>query len=138
MGRLVIAAPDPRNHISMLSSIGYDLKSAVADIIDNSITAQAKNIWIEASTGPDKPSISIKDDGCGMSGKELQQNMVIGCKDPADKRQPFDLGRFGSGMKTASFSQAKKMTVISRKKGDSTYVPIMRAWASSSILLVPK
>ena len=116
MGRLVTAAPDPRNHISMLSSIGYDLKSAVADIIDNSITAQAKNIWIEASTGPDKPSISIKDDGCGMSRKELQQNMVIGCKDPTDERQPFDLGRFGSGMKTASFSQAKKMTVISKKK----------------------
>ena len=118
MGKFVKAVPDPRNHINMLSSIGYELKSAVADIIDNSITSRAKNIWIEASTGSGNPYISIKDDGCGMSGKELQQNMVIGCKDPTDERQPFDLGRFGSGMKTASFSQAKKMTVISRKKGN--------------------
>ena len=116
MGRLVTAAPDPRNHISMLSSIGYDLKSAVADIIDNSITAQAKNIWIDASVNLDSPSISIKDDGVGMDKKELHQNMIIGCKNPADERQPFDLGRFGSGMKTASFSQARKMTVITSKK----------------------
>ena len=43
--------------------------------------------------------------------------MVIGCKDPDDEREPGDLGRFGSGMKTASFSQAKKLTVITKAKG---------------------
>ena len=116
MGRLVKAAPDPRHHIIMLSSIGYDLKSAIADIIDNSITAKARNIWIDAPVGLDSPIISIGDDGFGMDKKELLQNMIVGCKDPNEDRQPSDLGRFGSGMKTASFSQARKMTVITKKK----------------------
>ena len=43
--------------------------------------------------------------------------MRLGCKDPDDEREPGDLGRFGSGMKTASFSQARKLVVISKAKG---------------------
>ena len=53
-----------------------------------------------------------------MSSSELLQNMKIGCKDPNEKREVGDLGRFGSGMKTASFSHARKLTVISKKKDE--------------------
>ncbi len=98
--------------------IGYNTSSAVADILDNSITAKCKNIKIYAPPGLEKPLISILDDGYGMNLDELIENMQIGCKDPSEKREKGDLGRFGSGMKTASFSQAKRLTVISKKRGN--------------------
>jgi len=97
--------------------IGYNLSSAVADILDNSITASSKRIEIYAPPGLDEPIISILDDGYGMSADELIHNMRIGCKDPSSERDLNDLGRFGSGMKTASFSQARRLTVISKSSG---------------------
>jgi len=112
------ASPDPKSHIKTLMRIGYTMPSAVSDILDNSITAKAKNIDILAPLGLEEPSLSIVDDGYGMSLEELISNMRIGCKDPSDDRLKGDLGRFGSGMKTASFSQARKLTVISKKKGE--------------------
>jgi len=117
MPRIVNQAPDPKSHIKTLMRIGYTLNSAVADVIDNSIAAGAPNIAIFAPPGLEDPIISILDDGCGMDQEELMQNMRIGCKDPEEDRQVGDLGRFGSGMKTASFSQARQLTVISRKVG---------------------
>ena len=110
-------SPQPRSHIKTLMRIGYDLNSAIADIIDNSITAKATKIYIASPSEADKPFISIVDNGNGMSSEELIQNMRIGCKDPNEKRESGDLGRFGSGMKTASFSHARRLTVISKKKG---------------------
>lgn len=111
-------APDPRSHIKTLTRIGYTLNSAVSDVIDNSVAANARCIRISALPGMQNPQISISDDGLGMSRGELIENMRIGCKDPSDVRDEGDLGRFGSGMKTASFSQARQLTVISKKKGD--------------------
>jgi len=119
MSRIEDLSPDPKSHIRTLMRIGYTLPSAVADIIDNSITAQSNSIEIYAPPGLDNPLISILDNGIGMSSKELIVNMKIGCKDPNEERGPNDLGRFGSGMKTASFSQARRLTVISKKKGES-------------------
>ena len=109
-------SPEPRSHIKTLMKIGYDLNSAIADIIDNSITAQAKNIYVSCPPEEENPFLSIFDDGYGMDGEELIQNMRIGCKDPNQERDSGDLGRFGSGMKTASFSHANRLTVISKKK----------------------
>ncbi|MEH6544378.1 MAG: ATP-binding protein [Porticoccaceae bacterium] len=117
MPRIVDQSPDTKSHIKTLMRIGYTLNSAVADIIDNSIAADARNIDIYAPPGREEPMISILDDGWGMDLKELTQNMRIGCKDPEENRQKGDLGRFGSGMKTASFSQSRQLTVISRKQG---------------------
>jgi hypothetical protein len=94
------------------------MPSAVSDILDNSITANAKNIEIHSLPGLQESNISILDDGDGMSPNELIHNMRIGCKDPSDERLRGDLGRFGSGMKTASFSQARRLTVISKKEGE--------------------
>ena len=109
-------SPQPRSHIKTLMRIGYDLNSAIADIIDNSLTAKASQISITCPSEIDHPYLSIVDDGIGMDSEELIQNMRIGCKDPNDKREAGDLGRFGSGMKTASFSHARRLTVISKKK----------------------
>ncbi|MBC8549651.1 MAG: ATP-binding protein [Candidatus Brocadiales bacterium] len=119
MPRLIDHSPSPKSHIKTLMRIGYTLNSAVADIIDNSITAGAKNIEVYAPPGMDEPTISILDDGCGMDLDDLTENMRIGCKDPEEERQEGDLGRFGSGMKTASFSQARQLTVVTRKQGSA-------------------
>ena len=115
LSRIVDARPPARAHISTLSKIGYDFNSAVSDIIDNSITANARNIQIKFNkNGSDAVELFIIDDGDGMSESELIENMSIGCKDPQDNRAPGDLGRFGSGLKTASFSQAEILTVITK------------------------
>ena len=115
MPEIVDGMPQPKSHIKTLTKIGYDLNSAISDIIDNSITASAREINIKCPPSDD-PYVLISDDGHGMDLQELLENMKIGCKDPDEERELHDLGRFGSGMKTASFSQARKMTVITKKK----------------------
>lgn len=117
MSRVFDHSPSPRSHIKTLMRIGYTLNSAVSDVIDNSIAAEAKNIEVYSPPGMQEPIISILDDGCGMDLDELIANMRIGCKDPGEERRKGDLGRFGSGMKTASFSQARQLTVVTRKEG---------------------
>ncbi|MGZ9899297.1 ATP-binding protein [Shewanella gaetbuli] len=100
-------SPNPKSHIKTLSRIGYNLDSAISDIIDNSVTAESKNIFVEMDVVDQKAALVIKDDGYGMDEDALINSMRIGCKDPSDIRGEFDLGRFGSGMKMASFSQAR-------------------------------
>lgn len=109
---------EPRADILMtaIRSIGYTFESALADIIDNSISSGASNIHINfSSISP--AYISILDDGCGMNPDELRQAMKYGSKDVREKREKEDLGRFGLGLKTASLSQCKRLTVISKKDG---------------------
>jgi len=96
--------------------IGYDFCTAVADIVDNSVSASSSNIHIFCPPGQQHPYLRIGDDGYGMTEAELLTNMRIGCKDPLDERATSDLGRFGSGMKIASFSQARLLTVVSKTK----------------------
>ena len=117
MPKPVDGTPSPKSLIKTLMRVGYDFNMAVADIIDNSISADAKNIKIFSSVSSKNPTFSIYDDGFGMSEKELYENMKLAAKDPSLERDSKDLGRFGSGMKTASFSQARKLIVISKKKG---------------------
>jgi hypothetical protein len=111
-------APDPSALIEGLRCIGYTLETAIADIIDNSITADATSISVRFSWENGNPWIAVSDNGIGMSRKELTENMRFGCKNPNDARSKNDLGRFGLGMKTASFSQCRRMTVLS-KSSDS-------------------
>jgi hypothetical protein len=100
-----------------LRSVGYALETAVADIVDNSISAEARNIdiWFEWA-GPGS-WVRIKDNGHGMSDSELREAMRLGGRSPLDPRSPSDLGRFGLGLKTASFSQCRRLTVTSSQKG---------------------
>jgi hypothetical protein len=118
MSRKVDASPPPKAHIEALSKIGYDFNTAIADIIDNSISAKSKNIQIGFYKIDDVATCYIADDGVGMTESELITNMSIGCKDPTDKRTKGDLGRFGAGLKTASFSQASILSVISKTKSN--------------------
>ena len=106
-------------HIHTQGAFGYDLKRAVADLIDNSISAGAKNIWVIENWGGLKSYIGILDDGSGMSEKTLFEAMRLGSKNPLEDRDENDLGRFGLGLKTASFSQCRLLTVRSKtKKGE--------------------
>lgn len=97
-------------------AIGYSLEAAVADIIDNSLTAQAKRIDIGFFPIGDS-YISIIDDGISMTEEELIAAMQYGSKNPNDIRDDSDLGRYGLGLKTASLSQCRKLTVVSVKNG---------------------
>ncbi|MDO9562861.1 MAG: ATP-binding protein [Bradyrhizobium sp.] len=100
-----------------LRDLGYSLETAVADIIDNSIAAHSKNVEIWCAAEEEDPCVAMVDDGDGMDKAELIEAMRYGSKNPKDARAKDDLGRFGLGLKTASFSQCRKLTVISRKKG---------------------
>jgi hypothetical protein len=109
-------APTPENLLESLRDIGYSMETAVADIIDNSITAQANSIEVRFAWNDGNPWIAIIDDGHGMDKDELIEAMRFGSISPKQKRSSTDLGRFGLGMKTASISQCRRFTVISKKK----------------------
>lgn len=111
----VSAVPEASSMIETFRAIGYNIETAIADIIDNSISANAKNICINFEWKGSKTWLSIKDDGIGMNDAELIQAMRPGSKNPLQERNQKDLGRFGLGLKTASFSQARRLTVISKK-----------------------
>jgi hypothetical protein len=110
------AEPEPSSMIETFRAIGYSIQAAVADIIDNSISANAKNVWVEFEWKGESTWLSIKDDGDGMDNEELIQAMRPGSKNPTEERSSKDLGRFGLGLKTASFSQSRKLTVLSKTK----------------------
>lgn len=103
--------------IESTRAIGYSLEAAVADIIDNSIAANAKNVDIYFFP-IDGAYIAILDNGKGMAEEEIDIAMQYGSKNPTEERDKKDLGRFGLGLKTASLSQCRCLTVIS-KQGDN-------------------
>lgn len=107
---------EPRADILVEStrSIGYTFESALADIIDNSIGNGATHIDVRFSSITPR-YIAILDNGCGMTPDELIIAMRYGSKNVNDQRAESDLGRFGLGLKTASLSQCRKLTVISKK-----------------------
>lgn len=105
-------APDPQLMESM-RAVGYTIETAIADIIDNSIAAGADRVDVRFQANPE-PLIGIVDNGSGMDEKMLLQAMRLAGRPPSDRRQPHDLGRFGLGLKTASLSQAKRVTVATK------------------------
>lgn len=109
------ATPHAASLIQSLRDIGYSCETALADIIDNSITAGSRRIDIFSDAGSDDPALAILDDGSGMSRSELIEAMRPGSRNPLADRLPDDLGRFGLGLKSASFSQCKRLTVLTRK-----------------------
>jgi hypothetical protein len=111
------ATPHAASLIQSLRDIGYSCETALADIVDNSITAGAKTIDILSDAGSTEPALAVLDDGKGMSLDELVEAMRPGSYNPLLDRSATDLGRFGLGLKSASFSQCKKLTVVSRRDG---------------------
>jgi hypothetical protein len=97
--------------IEALRGLGYSTATALADIIDNSIAANTKNVDLTFSWNGKESLVKIEDNGLGMSAAELDGAMRLGEKNPLDRRDDNDLGRFGLGLKTASFSQCRRLTV---------------------------
>lgn len=99
--------------IESMRSIGYSFPAAIADLIDNSISAKANSVDIISEPGMD-PYLIILDDGTGMTLDRLQEAMRYGSSNPLDERDNDDLGRFGLGLKSASMSQCRNLTVVSK------------------------
>jgi hypothetical protein len=103
--------PSARRLIGSLRDLGYDFVHAVADLVDNSIAARAGNIEIDVKFEGPQSWVRIVDDGTGMVGSEITEAMRYGAERDYD---PDDLGKFGLGLKTASLSQCRRLTVASR------------------------
>lgn len=116
MGNTKLLMPSAASILQSMRDIGYTLDTAVADIIDNSIAAAATEIDLIFTVKP-SPQFLIIDNGIGMTADELYQALRFATKSPVENRSDEDLGRFGLGLKTASFSQARTLTVISSKFG---------------------
>ena len=112
--RIVEAPPNPSALIESMRDIGYSLGTALADLIDNSLTAGAETIRIFADTSGPALRVGIHDDGAGMNEASLLDAMRLGARSPLEERERSDLGRFGLGLKTASFSQCRVLTVVTK------------------------
>jgi hypothetical protein len=117
MARAHHLPPSAASLTASLRDLGYSLETAIADLIDNSISADATDIQIFCDISRGVPVLVIADNGRGMTEAEVIAAMRHGAIDPRKKRGPKDLGRFGLGLKTASFSQCRKLTVVSAKAG---------------------
>ena len=105
-----------------MRNLGYDLASALADVIDNSISAKAKDVMVDYAWNGGTPFILILDDGIGMNAAKLFEAMTPGATSPLQERELDDLGRFGLGLKTASWSQCKRVTVFTKKENSTHHL----------------
>jgi hypothetical protein len=111
--------PDAASLMMSARSFGnYDLPGALADLIDNSIKAGARDVSLSCDFAGGAPEIRIRDDGHGMTGQELRLAMRPASANPLTERSPDDLGRFGWGMKSASFSQCTRLLVLAHRAGE--------------------
>jgi hypothetical protein len=120
-----IAEPRASAMVESLRAFGYNMQTAIADLIDNSISAGAKNVWLRFCWDGANSHVSIRDDGHGMTETQLIDAMRPGSQSPMMEREPDDLGRFGLGLKTASFSQCRRLTVASRSENHQV---VTRRW----------
>ncbi len=120
-----LAPPHAASLAESLRAFSYELPTAIADIVDNSITASAKNIWVDFFWEGENSIIAVTDDGAGMNEQQLVAAKRPGSQNPLVKREAHDLGRFGLGLKTASFSQCRRVTVRSVVCGNE---PATRCW----------
>lgn len=112
----IILTPYAPYLVESTRSIGYSFETALADIIDNSISNYANRIDVKFNTGQE-PYVAVIDDGTGMTKGQLEQAMRYGSSSSLDAREEIDLGRFGLGLKMASMSQCRKLTVLSKQRG---------------------
>lgn len=122
MARLHHLPPSAASLSASMRDLGYSLETAVADIVDNSISADATKIDILCDLTKGNPTLVIVDDGKGMSEDEIVSAMRHGSANPSVTRDPYDLGRFGLGLKMASFSQCRTLTVVSTRNGNPSAV----------------
>lgn len=102
--------------IESMRSLGYSFDTAIADLVDNSVSAGSKNINILLDPSND-PQLIIFDDGRGMDSPTLEEALRFGSRGPLTERSENDLGRFGLGLKSASLSQCRRLVVVSKRDG---------------------
>jgi len=112
-------APHAGALLKSLRGFGYSPETALADLVDNSISAGANLIELSIDWNEGDPRIGVRDDGPGMSFESLREGMRFGGDEEVERR-PEDLGRFGLGMKTASLSQCQRLTVVSRHEEETS------------------
>ena len=120
-----IAEPRASAMVESLRAFGYNIQTAISDLVDNSISAGAKNVWLSFYWDGTNSHVVIRDDGHGMTESQLIEAMRLSGQGPTEKRDPNDLGRFGLGLKTASFSQCRRLTVASRAENQEIAI---RRW----------
>ncbi|GAA2475646.1 ATP-binding protein [Winogradskya humida] len=125
-----IANPDPAGTISSLRSFGYSVEAAVADLVDNSIAAAAQKVDVAFTWDGASSWVAVIDDGRGMDSAGLVTAMTVAARGTTVERDATDLGRFGMGLKTASFSQAARLTVATTPSGGNESV---RTWDLSVV-----
>jgi hypothetical protein len=103
--------PSARRLMNSLRDLGYDFASAVADLADNSIEADASVVAIDVEFDGENSWVRIADNGRGMSPDQLKEALRYGSERDYSEQ---DLGKFGLGLKTASLSQCRRLTVASR------------------------
>ncbi len=126
-----IAEPRPDALVESLRAFGYTPEAAIADLVDNSVSAGAKTIEVDFYWDGRDSTVKVVDDGRGMSEDRLVAAMRPGSTSPLEERVASDLGRFGLGLKTASFSQARELTVVSRDRANGTQA--VRRWDLDTI-----
>lgn len=131
-----LVEPNPADLVESLRDFGYTLPTAIADLIDNSLTAGARHISCTIEPTTPVPHVVVLDDGSGMSDSRLIEAMRMGTVGPIANRKPSDLGRFGLGLKTASLSIGRCLTVISKRSSDPR--PCVRRWDVRHIRAVRK
>jgi len=124
--------PKPPGTIEPLSALGYTLESAIADLDGNTIAVGVGAIDIGFHWNGHAPYTSTADDGKSMSETEWQTAMAVAAWAPRTSRRAAELGRFGMGLKTASFSQASRLSVRTRSAKNKQ--PNVLVWAPERIV----
>lgn len=113
MPEIIELPPSAASLSESMRDLGYSLETAIADLVDNSISAGASKVEILCDLAQEPPCLVIVDNGCGMDRQDLIDAMRHGSRVKQLPPPETDLGRFGLGLKTASFSQCRRLTVIS-------------------------
>jgi hypothetical protein len=116
------------NAIESYRNSGYrHTASAIAELIDNSFDANAKNVWIVVKEGVRKnagnetrciDTLYVIDDGEGMDTTTMVLALQFGGGTQQDRK---GLGRFGMGLPNASVSQCKNIQIFSAEKENKYY-----------------
>lgn len=114
MSTIIVKEPPAKTLITGIRAIGYSFSTAVADIIDNSISARATRIDVITEATGIIPYVAFLDNGLGMSYTELENAMLMGSNRESREDSEIELGRFGLGLKAASLSQCRIFTVASK------------------------
>jgi hypothetical protein len=114
--------PNAGKLMESLRHTGYDNYNAIADIVDNSVDAEAQNVWVEIHQEKGDFVIRIADDGTGMDEETLTEALKLGSE--TEKNIDSDLGRFGMGLCTAGLSMSRMTTVITKQEKGSILVGI--------------